>query len=227
MSLCFSFFDRGSVRVLAFWFVGLLAFCARGAAATDSSAAPVATASESVTCPACRGDVACRAKGCKEGKVSCPATCLKLDAPGWIKKKIEGYPDDNIWMVFPIKLPGDTRIQYYSQHHAGELIEYEKGIPVNRGRCPTCEGTSRVECATCKGSGKCAICGGAGKFVRGETLFTLTDVQGRSLEAVVKARTAAAVTVLRLADQKTFDIPLANLSAETLARLDSRFPAAP
>lgn len=140
---------------------------------------------------------------------------------------MEGFPDDYIWMGFSFKSGNETRIQYISQNHIGELIEYDNGRPVTRGRCPTCEGTSRVVCAICTGTGKCVACAGAGKFVRGETLFTLTDLQGRSLEAVVKVRTATALTVLRLADQKTFDIPLANLSPESLAQLDSRFPVVP
>ena len=213
------------LRVMALWLAGLVAVLSHGAFAQTETAAP---ANDTVACPSCRGSVVCLVKGCKEGKVSCPATCLKLDAPGWTQKKIEGFPDDYIWMGYPYKVGGETRIQYISQNHVGELIENDdNGRPVTRGRCPTCEGTSRVVCAACAGTGKCAICSGAGKFVRGETLFTLTDLQGRSLEAVVKARTASALSVMRLADQKTFDIPLANLSPESLAQVDSRFPAAP
>lgn len=182
---------------------------------------------ESAPCPACRGTAVCQANGCKDGKMLCPATCLKKDAPGWIKKKIEGYPDDYLWMAFRWKVGEDSGTQYYSQNHLGELIEYENGKPVNRGRCPKCEGSSRVTCSTCQGAAKCGVCAGAGKFVRDQTLFTLTDAQGRAMEAVVRSRKGDTITVMRLPDQKVFDIPLAKLSAESTERIEQRFPAAP
>lgn len=34
---------------------------------------------------------------------------------------------------------GKNKWQAYSQNHVGGLIEFEKGQPVNRSRCPKCE----------------------------------------------------------------------------------------
>lgn len=186
-----------------------------------------ATENESAPCPACRGTAVCQANGCKDGKMLCPATCLKKELPGWTTKKIDGYPDGMLWMVFEYKTETGKGWQAYSQNHIGELIEYENGKPVNRGRCPKCEGSSRVTCSTCQGAAKCAACSGAGKFLRNQTLFTLTDVQGRAMEAVVRSRKGATITVMRLPDQKVFDIPLARLSAESVERIEQRFPSSP
>lgn len=191
-------------------------------------ASPTVAADETsvIACATCRGTGACQAKGCKEGKTPCPATCLKKDAPGWTTKKIDGYPDGMLWMVFEYRdEAGKKKWQAYSQHHVGELIEFEKGQPVNRGRCPKCEGSSRVTCATCKGDAKCKTCGGSGKIAVGGEKLTLIDAQGRTLEAVVRARKADTITVMRLPDQAVFDIPLSKLSAESNELVNQRFPA--
>lgn len=181
---------------------------------------------EPIPCVACRGSGACQAKGCKEGKTPCLATCLKPDDPSWHKRKIEGYPDDYLWVGVKFK-DGTNRTQYMSDRHMGELIEHDPdGRPVTRGRCPKCEGTSRVACSTCAGDAKCKACSGSGKIAGGETL-TLSDAQGRALQAVIRSRQGDAVTVMRLPDQKVFDIPLSRLSAESNELIEQKFPKAP
>lgn len=180
---------------------------------------------DTIPCAACRGGGACQAKGCKEGKTPCPATCLKPDAPGWHKRKIEGFPDDYQWMAFKFK-DGTNRIQYISDRHMGELIEHdENGKPVSRGRCPKCEGSSRLACATCDGDAKCKTCGGSGNIAAGGEKLTLTDSQGRALEAIVRSRQGDTITVMRLPDQKVFDVPLSKLSAESNELVEQKFPA--
>jgi hypothetical protein len=32
----------------------------------------------------------------------------------------------------------------WSTHHLGEVIAFENGKPVNKGKCPICHGTGRV-----------------------------------------------------------------------------------
>lgn len=216
---------RFCLRLWAMTFAALFLAFVR-VTANDVSPAPVPN---EAVCVGCRGSGICGGNGCKEGQAICPATCLKRDGPGWIKKKIDGYPDDYIWQEFKWKMEdGRTGYQWFSQHHAGELIEFEpNGKPVSRGRCPTCEGDSRVTCKVCKGSTRCPACVGLGKFIRGKNLFTLTDLQGRALEAAVLGRTAETVTVLRLADEQVFGIPAKNLNAESLAMLDKAFPVTP
>ncbi len=182
------------------------------------------TTPDSVPCPACRGTALCAAPGCKEGKTLCPATCIKRESPGWHKKKLDNFPDDYLWLDFKFT-DGSGRTQYISDRHIGELVAYENGAPVPRGVCPTCQGSAHVACATCKGDKSCTVCAGAGRFVRDQTLFTLTDSQGRPLEAVIRSRQADSVTVLRLADQRVFDIPLAKLSPESTELIERHFPA--
>lgn len=185
---------------------------------------------ESVACPTCRGDGHCPLRDCKEGQASCPATCLKPDAPGWTKRTIEGQTEadaEKLWFPYEYKVKGKKEIAHFSRDHAGELVEMNKGEPVLRGRCTICQGSGRVACRTCKGTDKCPTCEGERTFVRGQNLLVLTDFQGREIEVVVRSRKKDAVTVLRLADLQIFDIPLGKLSAESIERLDQRFPVQP
>jgi hypothetical protein len=180
---------------------------------------------DTVPCPACRGAAICSARACKDGTTACKATCIKRDGPGWIKKTIEGHPGVENWMAIPYRTATDSGTQYFSPAHIGELIEIENGRPVTRGQCPTCKGTTRVPCIVCQGSGKCLTCAGAGKFIRNVSFFTLTDAQTRPLDAVIRSRQATTITVMRLADQKTFDLPLDKLSSESRELIEQHFPA--
>ncbi len=65
--------------------------------------------------------------------------------PGWHKMKVPGTPDRLVWMVFPYKDPaGKGGSEYWSNDHMGEVIEYENGRPINKGKCPICHGTTHV-----------------------------------------------------------------------------------
>ncbi len=182
---------------------------------------------EVVTCPTCRGKGECTVRDCKEGQVPCPANCLKPDSPAWTKRQIEGQSEadaEKLWFPYEYKVKGKKEIAWFPREQAGELIEMEKGKPVARGRCKSCQGAGHVACRSCKGTDKCATCLGEKKFVRGQNLFTLADAQGREIEAVVRSRKKDRVTVLRLADLQIFDIPLDKFSAESTERIEQRFP---
>jgi tetratricopeptide (TPR) repeat protein len=68
----------------------------------------------------------------------CPGRCLKANAAGW--QRLAGHPANELWMTFPFK--GGS--QSWSTRHIGEVIVYERGRPVNKGKCPICKGTGRV-----------------------------------------------------------------------------------
>jgi hypothetical protein len=92
---------------------------------------------------------------CKEGQMPCPAPCLKAES-------FSGKPDaeGKRWRTFKGK-SGTLRI---SDAHVGELVVMENGDPSMKGKCPTCDGTTRVTCTTCHGTGdrQCATCHGKG-----------------------------------------------------------------
>jgi TolA-binding protein len=70
----------------------------------------------------------------------CPGSCIKANDPRW--GRLEGHPADEDWLKFP-----DQDHQGYhawSRHHIGEVIVYEHGIAVNKGKCPICGGTGVV-----------------------------------------------------------------------------------
>ncbi|MCZ7648684.1 MAG: hypothetical protein M5U26_26080 [Planctomycetota bacterium] len=112
-------------------------------------------ARERVSCTACKGagTSACQAQGCEAGKVTCPDSCLKLSEGKWELGK------DNLrWRRFTF---GGAWMEW-SERHLGEVIAMEDGKPVNKGKCATCGGTTKVNCAACAGAGQvsCAACKG-------------------------------------------------------------------
>lgn len=71
----------------------------------------------------------------------CPANCLKLSMPGWSYTTIDGKKSPMRW----IKFHESRGTIAYSEHHLGELIEFDKeGRAVSRGKCPICHGTGHV-----------------------------------------------------------------------------------
>lgn len=75
----------------------------------------------------------------------CPGNCLKPSMPGWRKMNVPGTPDRLVWMVYPYLDPaGKGGSEYWSNDHMGEVIEYVNGRPINKGRCPICNGTGKV-----------------------------------------------------------------------------------
>jgi hypothetical protein len=101
-------------------------------------------------CKTCKGEllVACRASKCKEGKVPCPAPCLKLSEGKWTVQegmKVRTFPG-GAWI---------------SEKHIGTMVSFDKaGQMVDKGVCPTCGGTTAVTCPTCGGTSKvtCPTC---------------------------------------------------------------------
>ncbi|HEY3323149.1 MAG TPA: hypothetical protein VGP72_22035 [Planctomycetota bacterium] len=110
--------------------------------------------SRKVTCPKCNGAGSgrCTAKGCVNGMVDCPNSCLKLSEGKWESR------DGVRWRSFP--RPGGWA--EWSERHLGEVIAIENGNPVNKGRCPQCDGKTKVKCGTCNGTSEatCAFCKG-------------------------------------------------------------------
>ncbi|MCW8131890.1 MAG: hypothetical protein KIS92_16205 [Planctomycetota bacterium] len=105
------------------------------------------------TCAA-TGLVPCTAKGCNQGKVECPGKCLKLSKGKWVKGK-----EDLLWQTFT----SGGSYMMWSERHLGEVIEWQKDHWENVGKCPLCNGTTKVDCEDCKGAGKttCGACKGA------------------------------------------------------------------
>lgn len=65
----------------------------------------------------------------------CPSPCIKANDPRW--HVINGKR----W----ITIRYSSRIgMNYSEHHIGEIIANENGVPVSKGQCPTCGGTGQI-----------------------------------------------------------------------------------
>jgi hypothetical protein len=120
----------------------------RGTAVEPSTAA---------NCPTCKGSgiVGNCPKGL-DGKMACPADCLK---PG----DFTGAKDANgkRWKTIKTRT-GSVKV---SDAHIGEIVVIEATGPVMKGKCPTCEGKTRVVCAQCQGGGRkaCEACNASGK----------------------------------------------------------------
>jgi hypothetical protein len=110
-------------------------------------------------CEKCKGTGGvgpCPNKNCKDGKIDCPNTCLKLSQGPWVKDgdmTIRKFPDKD-----------GHGWHGWSTHHLGELIVKENGEYVNKGTCPTCGGTTKIDDPICKGKGVklCPDCKGNG-----------------------------------------------------------------
>jgi hypothetical protein len=111
-------------------------------------------------CATCKGTGSagpCPTKGCVDGKIECPAPCLKLSKGQW-----KLHPDDGLrWL----ELKGRRgSAGFISERHVGELIVIENDRPVFKGACPTCKGKGKVDDPVCKGKGhkSCPDCHGLG-----------------------------------------------------------------
>ena len=93
-----------------------------------------------VDCKDCGGGglLFCPNKRCDDGNVDCPAPCIKLTQGRWVDR---GGQKVRI-------LPGGG---WVSTGHLGELFEVEGGMPSPKGKCPTCGGTTKVDCRDCNG----------------------------------------------------------------------------
>lgn len=119
-------------------------------------------------CQACEqtGLLACGAPGCVHGKVRCPRTCLKRDDPGWQAMAVEGHNPNELWMRFDNDPEAEEDWIAWTQGHIGQLIEKENGAWVNKGVCPTCQGTSLAPCPVCHAEKHCPVCAGQGRLRR-------------------------------------------------------------
>lgn len=117
---------------------------------------------EETKCLVCNGTKESSCKSCKEGFTQCPDICLKRDSQGWKKMKVAGHSDDEWWY----QLVGKKTSMAYNQNHCGEIFVIENHEPVNKGKCPTCKGTTKVPCKKCNGTKKtiCTDCGGDGSM---------------------------------------------------------------
>ena len=128
---------------------------------------PLFSYCEDIKCLACDGAKEIECNKCKTGEVPCTGKCLKKEMHGWQKMKVAGHSDDELWMKF--KQANGTH-HAWNQSHIGEVIQIENGIAVNKGKCLTCGGTTRIKCNTCDGDRKisCRSCGGDGTMDENE-----------------------------------------------------------
>jgi hypothetical protein len=133
--------------------------------AKDTPAADSGPPEGQKTCFQCNGQgtTACAARGCVNGKADCPGSCMRLNRGSWIHMTVAGHDPSELWQKFPY---GRGGYQAFNQNHVGEVVVYENGMPVNKGKCPTCGGTTKVNCSACQGTGKqtCSVCQGS-KYV--------------------------------------------------------------
>ncbi len=136
------------------------------ATVTTNAAAPEVAASPGPgekICFACKGEgtVPCPVPGCVDGKVDCPAPCIKLNKGVWVK--LPGRAPDELMQAIMV----NGKEVWVSSHHPGvTYTERPGGDGWDMHTCPVCNGTTKVTCSVCKGTGKvtCPICNGK-KFI--------------------------------------------------------------
>ena len=104
-------------------------------------------------CKTCGGEllVPCKTPKCKDGKIPCPAPCLKFSEGEWTTR--EGL------RVRIYRSKGGEG--WISERHLGTLVSFDKnGQMIDKGVCPTCGGTTTVTDPTCNGTSKipCPTC---------------------------------------------------------------------
>ncbi|MBX9720480.1 MAG: hypothetical protein K2X81_03705 [Candidatus Obscuribacterales bacterium] len=85
-----------------------------------------------------KGENAARTLRCYRAGI-CPGNCLKITTPGWAH--YPGMDPKLLWMKFSFR----GGFQAWSTHHLGEVIVYDNGKPVNKGKCPICHGTGKIQ----------------------------------------------------------------------------------
>jgi hypothetical protein len=122
------------------------------------------TASEKQkTCFKCNGSGTAKCSTCVLGFVNCPASCLKKNVGVWEHLTVPGHDPKELWQKVYYTENGKTRYTAWTQAHVGDLIVSKPGLkPENKGRCPSCEGITKVRCPKCQGSGTqpCTMCEG-------------------------------------------------------------------
>ena len=70
---------------------------------------------------------------------------------------VPGHDPSELWQKFA----GSRGTGAWTSAHVGEIIEIRKGMPENIGKCPMCEGTTRVSCKVAKALAMmCPVCRG-------------------------------------------------------------------
>jgi hypothetical protein len=131
--------------------------------APDSQAAATGPGPGEKVCFECNGTgtVACRAPGCRLGKVECPAPCIKLTKGVWVKRPGRSDPNETMQLITV-----SGKQVWVSSHHPGVTYTENASGGWDMHTCPVCNGTAWVTCPICKGKGiqTCDICKGK-KFI--------------------------------------------------------------
>ena len=108
-----------------------------------------------------QGTVPCRAPGCVNGHVDCPAPCIKLNKGVWVKRPGRSDPNETMQLIVV-----SGRQLWVSSHHPGVTYVSRADGGWDMNTCPVCNGKTKVDCSACKGTGKqkCPICNGT-KFI--------------------------------------------------------------
>jgi hypothetical protein len=109
-------------------------------------------------CSRCEGNGFLKCGQCKDGQFDCSGKCLKLSSGKWKHMDVPGHDPSELWQKFT----GSRGTGAWTSAHVGEVIEIRKGMPENIGKCPMCEGKTRVSCKVCQGTGTimCPVCRG-------------------------------------------------------------------
>lgn len=130
-----------------------------GATKCDTCKGSGVDPAQATPCDKCKGagSVGKCLNKCVDGKSPCPETCLKASQFA----SLPVQPDGKKHKTFKNK---DGSSLWWSEGHVGELVALENGVWVNKGKCPTCAGSSQVICPTCHGTAvrDCPACKGAG-----------------------------------------------------------------
>jgi hypothetical protein len=120
------------------------------------------------TCFLCdgTGEAPCPDESCDHGTARCRADCIKRDEGIW-----EGhakFPGQLVRKFTPRSIGAGDVSLYVNTGNVGNIIEYDKdGKPRVAGKCPKCDGTTKVPCPTCGGKQhvSCSLCGGEKRLV--------------------------------------------------------------
>lgn len=180
-----------------------------------------------ISCPECKeiGTISCKVKNCLNGQVLCSEPCLKKEVGPWIKMKVAGHSDDELWKQFKHPSGGST---YFTQGHLGEKVEVVKGKYQLTGKCQACKGATRIPCTTCNGKPiTCPTCNGQKKITKEDLekyqkakadelakeypVILLKD--GTKINGKIKAKSPEKIIVL-LPDGKKREILTADLAEQ-------------
>ena len=130
--------------------------------------------------------------------------------------EVPGHDASELWRKFSWKSKdGDGHYIAFNQQHIGQIVRLVDGEYKNLGLCPLCKGTTRIECAICKGDGKCSICHGKKTLVKSTDMVMISDTKGRSMTVIPLALTGERLDGLRVSDLQKVTIQLSALTNES------------